>query len=125
MARVLIIDDEPTLRATLRDMLEDDGYDVLDAPDGEKGLVLLRHNAVDVVLTDIMMPEKEGLETIQEIKQAHPTARIVAMSGGGTTGNLSYLNIADKLGAHHVLAKPFARQDLLSALQKVLADRPA
>jgi CheY-like chemotaxis protein len=107
MARVLVIDDNPDIRALLREAFELHGYDVEVAHNGRVGLRLMREQAIDVVITDIFMPEQDGIETILELRRDFPDVKIVAMSGGGTTGNLTYLPAAQQLGAVHSVAKPF------------------
>ena len=98
---------------------------MLDAADGEKGLDIFQRHQVDVVITDIMMPEKDGLETIQEVKKTHPMTKIVAMSGEEEREGPSFLAIGRKLGADGVLVKPFSGKDLLSVLDSILAGCPA
>ena len=124
--RLLVIDDQEEVRETLRDMLEANGYEVLEAADGKKGLRLLKRQElkqpktkpVDVVITDMIMPEKEGVETILELRRKYPGIKIVAISGGGP----DYLRMAKVLGADRILAKPFSPEELLDAVRKVLED---
>jgi CheY-like chemotaxis protein len=126
MARVLLIDDDPATRRVLKLLLERAGYEVTDVSDGELGVRSYRAEPADLVLTDILMPEKEGLELIRELKQDFPESKIVAMSGGGRTGNLDFLPLAERLGADRVLSKPIDRQELLQTLGDLLTDaRPA
>jgi CheY-like chemotaxis protein len=120
MARVLVIDDDTATRRVLKLLLERAGYEVTDAPDGEVGVRSYRAQPADLVLTDILMPEKEGLELIREIKQDFPEAKIVAMSGGGRTGNMDFLVLAEQLGADRVLSKPIDRQELLQTIGALL-----
>lgn len=84
MARVLIIDDEPSVRTVLRALLEREGHTVRDEPDSRAGLALLRTSSVDLVLTDIFMPEKDGIEVIMGIKRRWPRSKVIAITGGGT-----------------------------------------
>ncbi len=119
--RILIIDDDEQLREMLRRMLEYAGYDVLEACDGDEAMKALRHHEVDVVITDILMPNREGLETIMELRRGRPQLPIIAMSGGGWGGSSSYLTTANKLGAARTLAKPFTRQQILDAVAEVLS----
>lgn len=119
-SRVLIIDDEQGLRSTLCDMLEDEGYDVQSAADGDKGLDLLAEHDVDLVVTDILMPHKEGIETIAELRQKFPNVKIIAMSGGGRTRNLGFLEVAKKMGANAALAKPFTMDQFLKVVRETL-----
>lgn len=115
--RVLVIEDEAALRQTIRRMLESAGHEVVEAENGRTGLEIFRKNSLDVVITDIIMPNKEGIETIRDIRALNPDIRIVAISGGGRTKNFDFLRIAGKLGANATLAKPFQRQQLLATLE--------
>lgn len=122
MMRMLIIDDETQVRKALRRMLEKEGYEVNEAPDGAVGLQFLQAHPVDVLITDIFMPEKEGIETIREVKKRYPAVKIVAISGGGRGGKLNMLPNAIFFGAHYTLAKPFTREELRVAIDTVLKD---
>jgi CheY-like chemotaxis protein len=117
MARILIIDDDESMRYLLRQMLEPEGYTVFEAADGAAGLRLVRQERPELVMTDIFMPEQDGLETILMLKREFPTVKIVVMSAGGRYGMLSYLEMARKLGADLVLKKPFTKEALLAILQ--------
>src|SRR5262245_58011117 len=109
MARILVIDDDADLREVMQETLQSAGHEVLLAPDGIQGLELQRASPADVVITDIFMPDKEGIETICELKQEFPGVKIIAMSGGGThVRKPAYLSTASELGADVVLRKPFA-----------------
>jgi DNA-binding NtrC family response regulator len=120
MARVLVIDDNPDIRAILREAFELHGYEVDVAQDGRAGLRLIRERSVDVVITDIFMPEQDGIETILELRRDFPGVKIIAMSGGGATGNLSYLPAAQQLGAVHSVEKPFDCLDVVATVQRLL-----
>ena len=120
MALILVIDDEDLVRTTVRLLLEKQGHQVIEAKNGNDGLRVLSGTKVDLVITDIIMPEKEGLETIMDIRTRNPGARIVAMSGGGRARNLDFLTVAKKLGAAHALRKPFTSAELLAAVNQVL-----
>ena len=120
MARILIIDDEVQILNMLRQMLEGEGYEVVEAPDGKEGLKLYRKNPTDLIITDLIMPEKEGIETIQELTQDFPNIKIIAMSGGGRVGPGDYLHLAKMLGAQHTFAKPIEREELLKAVRELL-----
>jgi len=93
---------------------------VLEAADGIEGLEIYRQEPTDLVITDLIMPEKEGIETIIELKRDFPEVKIIAMSGGGRIEPESYLNIAQKLGALQTLTKPFDRKELLEAVHNLL-----
>lgn len=119
--RILLIDDDAAVRETVEAMLMRLGHAVTTAGNGLEGLQKLRIEVPDVVVTDIIMPEKEGIETIMEIRRTHRDVKIVAMSGGGPTRNMDFLRFARRLGAHGVLAKPFGIDDLETVLAHVTA----
>jgi CheY-like chemotaxis protein len=118
---ILVIDDEEPVRTVLRQMLEKEGYEVEEAPDGAVGLSLLQDHPIDLVITDLFMPEKEGIETMREVQKSFPQVKIIAMSGGGRMGKLDFLPMAESFGAQRTLAKPFERKELLEAVRAVLA----
>ena len=120
MPQILIIDDEEQIRAVFREMLERSGYEVFEASNGEEGLMLQREQPADLIITDLIMPEKEGLETIRELRQEFPEVKIIAVSGGGRIGPAQYLDVARKLGAACTLDKPVDLEKLLQAVQSVL-----
>lgn len=119
--RILVIDDDPVVRGMLAEMLRREGYDVDEAEDGRAGMRRFREQPATLVITDVVMPEQEGLETLMQLRQASPTVKVIAISGGGRVGPESYLNSARTLGANAVMAKPFGREALLDAVTKVLA----
>jgi len=123
MARILIIDDDDALRSVIAQNLTLAGHTVLQAGDGNQGIALAKAEQVDLVLTDLVMPGKEGVETIIELHRENPTLPIIAMSGGMPRSQM-YLQIATKLGARQTLAKPFTPQDLISAIDRVLSEPP-
>jgi len=104
----------------LQQVLQREEFQVVDAPDGKEGIRLFREEAADLVITDIIMPDKEGIETIMELRRDFPSVKIVAMSGGGHVSPKEYLHLAKKLGAQHTLCKPFTRQETLRAIRDVL-----
>lgn len=121
MADILIIDDDDALRATMRKILERSGHAVREAPDGESGLGLLRRARPDLVVTDLYMPGKEGIETIVEIRAIDADLPILAVSGGGgVVGAGDSLLDAEALGADASLAKPFAVEDFREVVQRLL-----
>ncbi|MDH3231476.1 MAG: response regulator [Alphaproteobacteria bacterium] len=120
MGRILVVDDEELVRETLCHMLEDAGYEVFEATNGNEALQAFEEQKIDVVVTDIFMPEKEGLETIAELRQRKPDVKIIAVSGGGGDGKLDYLDFAKRFGAISVLTKPFLREQVLSAVKAIL-----
>lgn len=121
MARILIIDDETLFRSMLRMTLEQLGHEVSEAEEGEEGLGLYDGSNFDVVMTDLLMPGKEGVETIMDLRKKNPAVKIIAMSGGGRVTSVDYLDIARKVGAKKLLAKPFSREDLRVVLDEILA----
>ena len=122
MPRILIIDDEPLVRAVLRSILERHGYTVMDASDGRAGLALWRDTPSDLVLTDIFMPDLDGIEVIMQLTHVWPQARIIAMTGGAWKGSTTALVAlaALQLGAQHILIKPFTKRTLIAAISAVL-----
>ena len=121
MASILVIDDEDSLRDALRRNLQKSGYHVIEANEGKQGLQQLASFPVDLVLIDIFMPGKEGLETIRELRQSYPNIPVIAMSGGGSKGMADVLRVATLLGARRTLLKPFTGQELLEAVRHELA----
>lgn len=120
MTKILVIEDDSSFRKVLVRMLSKAGYEVDQAGDGNEALRVCEQFKPDLVLTDIIMPDKEGLETIQELLDMCPELKIIAMSGGGKFGPDSYLPLAEKLGAKASLQKPFMREELLSTIEAVL-----
>lgn len=120
MAHILIIDDEAPIRLMLRMMLESQGYTVSEASDGNEGLQRYREKPADLIITDIIMPGKEGIETIISMKKINPKIKIIAMSGGGIGKPEGYLKTASLLGANETLKKPVQKEDMLSAIRRVL-----
>ena len=120
MARILIIDDEPQIRSMLKLMLERDGYEVAEAPDGIEGIRTYRQNPADLIITDLIMPNKDGIGVILDLKKEFPNVKIIAMSGGGLNKPEGYLKGAKKLGAACTLTKPIDRGEMLKAIKDVL-----
>src|SRR3954463_2616213 len=114
MPRVLIIDDEESLRRMLRTMLERAGHTVLDAPDGREGMALWHRETTDVVVTDLFMPEMDGIHVLLEMKHVARKPKLIVMSGGGDRGLLDWRAEALALGADRVLMKPFDQRLFLS-----------
>jgi DNA-binding response OmpR family regulator len=123
MARILIIDDDDALRGVIAQNLELAGHTAIEASDGRQGVDVFHVTKIDLVLTDLVMPGKEGVETIIELHRERPDLPIIAMSGGMPRSAM-YLEIAAKLGARRALAKPFTPQELLKAIDEVLAEPP-
>lgn len=125
MTRILVIDDEEIVRASLRITLEGENYDVAEAENGNVGILLHKQNPFDLVITDLIMPGKEGIETIIELKRDFPGIKIIAMSGGGRTAFSDYLNIARELGVNGTLQKPFDEESLCQCVRECLSDQAA
>lgn len=119
-SRILVIDDDSGVREMLSDLFARAGYEVVTAENGKVGLDCYRRRRADLVITDIIMPEKEGLETIIDIRREDPDARIFAISGGSRNVPLHFLDACLKLGALSVFRKPFDCDELLSAARKLL-----
>lgn len=117
--RVLVIDDEAAMRALFAAVLREAGYEVYEAADGRAGLVLYHRHRPELVITDIIMPNQEGIETIRMLHAANPEVKIIAVSGGGRIGDLDFLRIAKEFGAVATLAKPFRKQELLTLLRDI------
>lgn len=123
-AKLLVIDDDNLVRAALTDMLQTAGFEVVTASNGRLGLELLDSTPVDAIITDILMPEQEGLETIREARQRFPDIRILAISGGGAGGGeTQLLRFAESFGADQTLPKPFTGSQLVAAVRALLASR--
>ncbi|NHQ59768.1 response regulator [Chlorobium sp. BLA1] len=118
--KILVIDDDGDVRKFIVTTLTRENHTVFEAGDGNQGLQLLQeHKDISVVITDLIMPEKEGLETIIEIRSLLPAIKIMAISGGGKVGPDNYLVLADTLGADSTLKKPFTGKELLDALSNL------
>lgn len=122
MAHILIIDDEEMVRNSLHVMLEHEGHSILEAENGVIGLSLAEQHHPDLIITDIFMPDKDGLEVIRELRQQQSTVKILAITGGGASGSLNLLPQASAFGAHATLHKPFTRRALLQTIQQLLAE---
>src|SRR5450432_3918998 len=118
---ILLIDDEALVRQTLTQVLENEGYEVHCAPEGREGLRAFHKRQPDLVISDIIMPEMEGIETIMELRILSRDCPIIAISGGGRLGKADFLAVAKKLGATATLNKPFETEDLLRTVANCLA----
>lgn len=123
MARILVVDDEPEVLLLLTDILESVGYEVIRATNGVEGLKEFQRGDIDLIVTDIIMPDKEGLESIMDYKQLNPDVKIIAISGGARIGPHTYLKMAEKFGARRVFSKPFRNKELLDAVEQLLAEQ--
>ena len=119
--RILLVDDDDDVRDLFREFLSGSGHEVFCASSGAAGLELLQSREIDVVLVDIVMPGKDGVSTIYEIRKMRPNINIIAISGGGRAGNMAPLRVAADAGADLLLTKPINRDTLISAVQAVAA----
>ena len=120
--RILIIDDDEQMRDLLCKTMQWAGFEVESAENGRLGQQLFEEQPADLIITDLIMPEQEGLETIRILKQGYPAVKIIAISGGGRIGPEAYLPAAMELGADRVFSKPFDIKELVTTVQKLLAD---
>ena len=125
MARILVIDDERLICEMLEDALTAAGHEVTTASDGRKGLRLLKGRSVDLIITDIFMPEKDGLATIEELRRTQSDAKIIAISGGSRIREADVLGWAGELGAAHTFRKPLEWRAFLAAVDDCLGDARA
>ena len=121
--RVLVIDDNPDIRDTLRWLLEGEGYIVAVAANGLEGLRLQRKEPADIVVTDIFMPEQDGIETLWKFRDEFPGVPIIVMSGGGAARGTDYLVVARELGAKKALRKPLDPQELIDVVGQISRSR--
>jgi CheY-like chemotaxis protein len=120
MKKILVIEDNAIVRNTMMRILQAAGYDVVTANDGLEGVALFRQETPDLVISDIIMPQQEGIATIRQILAESPGTKIIAISGGGRIGNTDFLQIARKMGAVDALPKPFDPDDLLGRIDNCL-----
>lgn len=120
MAKILLVEDDDEVRDVLKTLLQGEGHDVSEAADGNAAMEEFLQNPADLVVLDIVLPDKEGLETIIDLKRTHPNVKIFAMSGGGRTSPQDYLDMAKRLGAVEVIAKPFSIDDFLRGVDAAL-----
>ncbi len=123
MKNILIIDDDIDFRSMLKKLLEKNHYQVFEARDGLEGMRTLNSQQVDLVVTDIIMPDMDGIETIMKLRTDFPKTRVIAISGGGRIGPTDYLNAARALGATHVLSKPFPNEEFLEHVAELLNEQ--
>jgi len=130
MTRIMIIDDDEAMRDVLAEILKRDGFEVCVAGDGVEGLELLRESGADLVITDVIMPRKNGIDTVREIRADFPDTRIIVISGGGNITPMdyepgaiktaAYLALASDTGADVTLTKPFERNELIKAVRELV-----
>lgn len=119
MANILLVDDDPLVLEALSITLTEAGHQVATARNGHFAIQLADAKCFDLVITDIIMPDKEGLETIAYLKRHYPDLKIIAISGGARVSSTPYLNMAKAMGAVQALAKPFSASELLAAVEAV------
>ncbi len=122
MPRILVVDDNDDIRSMLELLLRREGFDVASARDGEEALALFADRAADIVITDLFMPERDGIETIVALRDRYPTAKIIAMSGWQSQRGPDYLAVAREIGAAGTLRKPFEPRELLRLVRRVSAE---
>ena len=125
MKTILIIDDEKSILSFLKERLTCEGFNVLTASDGKEGINIFKDNQVDLVITDIIMPNKDGFETIVELKRVCPDIKVIAMSGGGHGQPEYYLDTAKCFRAQYTLEKPFKTGELIEAVHELLKEGKA
>ena len=125
MAKILVLDDEPSILLMIKKMLEKEGHEPDVALNGIEGMEIFEENKPDMVITDIIMPGKEGLETILELRKNYPELKIIAISGGGRIGPQGYLPSAKYLGADMVFQKPLVQKEFIMAVSLLLEKKDA
>lgn len=120
MKQILVIEDDKVLRETICEILLNDEYKISEAFNGEMGIQMIENETYDLVITDILMPQKDGLEVIMSLKKSGISTKIIAISGGGRVLAKDYLNIAKKFGCDEVIEKPFEINELIEKVKKVL-----
>ncbi|MCP4678522.1 MAG: response regulator [Deltaproteobacteria bacterium] len=123
MAHILVVDDEQQVRLMLRKKLEAEGHHVSVASEGGEALGIVKENPIEVAITDLLMPGKDGLETIIDLRRDHPGVMIIAISGGGVGSPNIYLDAALRLGAHRTFSKPIALETLFKATRELVSSR--
>jgi YesN/AraC family two-component response regulator len=122
MANILLVDDEPLVVETLSSAMASKGHTVVTAANGIDGMKKFTEGKFDLVITDVIMPDKDGIELIMELRRHAPTVKVVAISGGGRTGNVEFLKMATKLGATAALSKPIQLAEFYSVLRQCLGE---
>lgn len=120
MAGILIVEDDKDLREMLKTSLLMRKYTVLEASDGKEALLKFRPSVTDMVITDLIMPDEDGLKVIMKIKEIKPSVKIIAISGGGKAGPGNYLNLAKALGADEIFPKPFSINEMIKKIDELL-----
>ncbi len=121
MARILVVDDEPLVCSMLNAFLTREGHEVTTAGNGKLAIDVVDDGPIDLVIADIVMPEKDGLEMMTQLRKERPTLKIIAISGGSRVGNFDFLSMAKHLGASETFYKPLNNSDLLTAVNRCLS----
>lgn len=121
MAHILLVDDDPAIRKVFTKILKKAGHEVVCAENGQEGLELCQNNSFDLIITDMLMPVKDGLKMIMELDRVFPETRIIAVSGGGVIEAERYLRLAGTIGVKKSLTKPVSKTDLLTAVNEILS----
>jgi DNA-binding response OmpR family regulator len=122
MAGILIVEDDKELREMLKIALIRHKYTVLEAADGKEAITHFKPSITDVVITDLIMPDEDGLKVIMRLREIKPSLKVIAISGGGKAGPASYLSLAKALGANAIFSKPFSVNDLIEKIELLLSD---
>jgi CheY-like chemotaxis protein len=122
MARILVVDDNASMREAVCEMLQQAGYETLSMENGRFAAQIHRSDPIDLIITDLFMPDTDGLEIINQFRHEFPDVKIIAVSGGGSRGLVELLAVAKKMGAQRALMKPFSWEDLLAAVQELLEE---
>ena len=117
---ILVLDDNEDIRRLLNLMLSVEGYNVVEASETDQALTNIRDTNIDLIITDLIMPDKDGLEVIKELRRGFPKIKIIAISAGGRIGPSTYLDMAGKLGADRVFNKPFNQQEIVEAVKELI-----
>lgn len=121
MNKILLIDDDNHFREMFAELLKRENFEVIETNDGRNALILYETHKPDLVITDIIMPDKEGIETILDLKRNHPNAKIIAISGGGRTNAMDNLRSARLLGADQTFEKPFDNKEILKSITELIS----
>lgn len=124
MARILVVDDDPTIRAVAQELLRQSGHELFEAADGDEALLLASQTPIDLIVLDMLMPNKDGIETIQAVKRDHPETRILAISSGGRMDGSTLLKLASAFGADETMLKPL-RLATFAVIVDALLERQA
>lgn len=123
MAKILVVDDEDNIRFVIKEILEQDHHEVTEARTGSEALKIFEQKPAELVITDLVMPDKNGIDLILELKNRYPNVRILAISGGGgLNGRFDYIPIAELIGARSVMRKPFNIVELRETVKGILAE---